>query len=210
MLHHLQKHKRRYLLAWIITLGLWARGAYHYVEQTSHPHIYQTLADVPTDQTILLLGTSPTLADGRGNLFYIYRIQAVVDLRKVGKISHILISGDNRHHDYNEPEAMQQSLIDAGIPANIIELDYAWFRTLDSVVRARDVFGQDDLLVVSQTFHIKRAITIGRQKSIQTTGYAARDVSTRIAPRVYLREILARMWMTLDLYILHTKPHFPS
>ncbi len=200
----------KYLLILLLILIARAIGSYYYVEQSSEWLIHHDIKTVGTGQTVLLLGTAPTLRDGRPNLFYTYRIQAVVNLRKAGVVKHILISGDNRHQNYNEPKKMKQSLTKAGIPENIIELDYAGFRTLDSIVRARDVFHHNGFLVVSQPFHIKRAITIARHHNIKALGFPAQNVSTAIAPRVYLREILARMRMTLDLFILHTKPHFPK
>lgn len=90
----------------------------------------------------------------------------------------------------------------------MIELDYAGFRTLDSVVRADTVFDTSSMIIVSQPFHVERALTIAHAWGIDAIGYPAKDVSVDIAPRVYLREILARGKMVLDLYVLGTKPKF--
>ena len=90
----------------------------------------------------------------------------------------------------------------------MIELDYAGFRTLDSVVRADTVFDITPMIIISQKFHLKRALTIAHARDIDAIGYPAKDVSLDIAPRVYLREVLARGKMILDLYVLGTKPKF--
>lgn len=105
--------------------------------------IYTEASIIPTNKVGLLLGTSPKLKNGNNNLYFDYRILAAVELYKAGKIKYILISGDNRREDYNEPEEMKKALMQKGIPEKFIYLDYAGFRTLDSVVRAKEVFGQN-------------------------------------------------------------------
>ena len=158
--------------------------------------------------TALVLGTSPYLHDGRGNLFYIYRMDAIKELVDAGKVKHVLVSGDNRKKEYNEPQEMKESLVDLWIDEAMIELDYAGFRTLDSVVRSDTVFSASPMIIVSQQFHLERALTIAHAWNIDAVGYPAKDVSLDIAPRVYLREILARGKMILDLYVFGTKPKF--
>ena len=103
------------------------------------------------------------LKNGNNNLYFDYRILAAVELYKAGKIKYILISGDNRKKDYNEPEEMKKALIQKGVPAKFIYLDYAGFRTLDSVVRAKEVFGQNQLTIISQRFHNERAIYLAEK-----------------------------------------------
>ena len=101
--------------------------------------IYTEISDIPANNVGLLLGTSPKLKSGNNNLYFDYRIDAAVELYKAGKINYILISGDNRKEDYNEPEEMKKALMQKGVPEKSIYLDYAGFRTLDSVVRAKEV-----------------------------------------------------------------------
>ena len=101
--------------------------------------LYTEVNTIPSNNVGLLLGTSPKLKNGNNNLYFDYRILATVELYKAGKIKYILISGDNRKEDYNEPEEMKKALIQKGIPEKFIYLDYAGFRTLDSVVRAQNV-----------------------------------------------------------------------
>jgi len=161
--------------------------------------IYTDLTQVPPRQAALLLGTAKTF-QGRPNLYYLYRIQAAVALYKAGKVRAILVSGDNSQAHYDEPSEMQADLIHAGVPAEAITLDYAGFRTLDSVVRADKIFGQRDYIVVSQVFHCQRALFIGDLKGHRALGFAAVDVPIDDGGfAVHLREVLARTKAMLDL-----------
>ena len=117
------------------------------------------------------------------------------------------MSGDNRKKDYNEPEEMKQALVAKGIPVEIIFPDYAGFRTFDSVVRAKEVFGQTEFIVVSQRFHNERAIFIAGKKGIDAVGYNASDVSAYYGFLTKIREYGARCKVFLDM-MFRKKPHF--
>ena len=105
---------------------------WHTQRQTA-PYLYTRAEQIPTQKAALLLGTSPTLADGRSNLYFTHRIHAAAELYRAGKVRYIIASGDNRKHGYNEPEAIKAALIAQGIPAERIIPDYAGIRTLGSV-----------------------------------------------------------------------------
>ncbi len=149
----------------------------------------------------LLLGTSSRTVAGRPNRFYHARIEAAAELFQSGKVKGILVSGDNATRWYNEPIAMQKDLIAAGVPAEFITLDYAGFRTLDSVVRAKEVFGQDHIIIVSQRFHAERAIFLARHYGIDASGLAAADPDDLGLMKVRAREVLARVVAVLDIVI---------
>ncbi|MEY2985895.1 MAG: hypothetical protein RJB24_124 [Candidatus Parcubacteria bacterium] len=156
----------------------------------------------------LVLGTSEKTVGGRANPFFVNRIEAATKLYQAGKIKKILVSGDNAEVSYNEPKAMQIALLDKGIPKEDIVLDYAGFRTLDSVIRARDVFGQNDLIIISQEFHIKRAVYIARTLGIDAQGFIADEVSMTFNARTQVREVLARTQAWMDVHILNRQPKF--
>jgi len=156
----------------------------------------------------LVLGTSEKTIRGGANPFFVNRIEAATKLYQTGKIKKILVSGDNAEVSYNEPKAMQIALLDKGIPKEDIVLDYAGFRTLDSVIRARDVFGQNDLIIISQEFHIKRAVYIARTLGIDAQGFVADGVSMKFNVRTQVREILARTQAWMDVHILNRQPKF--
>ena len=99
----------------------------------------------------LVLGTAKVLQNGRLNLYFKYRIEATVALYKEGKIEFVLVSGDNSVKGYDEPTDFKDELVKRGIPPEKIFLDYAGFRTLDSVIRAKEIFGQEQITIISQT-----------------------------------------------------------
>jgi len=170
--------------------------------------IYSDLNEVPETKVALILGTSRYTTKGYTNLFFKYRIQAVVELYKAGKIKHIIVSGDNSITEYNEPREMRKALINEGIPFEAITLDYAGFRTLDSVVRCKEVFDQDNFIIISQKFHIERALFIAQKFDIHAIGYAAQDPPDKYSFKTNVREYFARTKAIFDLYILHTQPKF--
>ncbi|MFM9957952.1 MAG: vancomycin high temperature exclusion protein [Phycisphaerales bacterium] len=155
-------------------------------------------ADVPPTDVALVLGTNPRVNDGRENLFFRYRIEAAAELFHAGRVRHLLVSGDNHIATYDEPGAMRDALITKGVPAGAITLDYAGFRTLDSVFRARSVFGQQRIVVVSQAFHCERAIYLARRHGIDAIGFAAQQPGGAAGGMVRARETLARCAAVID------------
>jgi len=155
----------------------------------------------------LLLGTSKTLKNGRPNDYFYYRINAAVNLFKNGKMKYIIVSGDNSTEHYNEPLDMKTELIKQGIPDSVIFLDYAGFRTFDSVIRAKEIFGQDSILIISQKFHNERAIYIARNNDISAWGYNAEDVNKYKGFKTKIREYFARDKVFIDL-LFGIRPKF--
>lgn len=176
------------------------------IKRFADTRTYTEVTAIPHNDVGLLLGTAPKLKNGN-NLYFDYRILAAAELHKAGKIKYILISGDNRKKDYNEPEEMKKALIHKGIPEKSIYLDYAGFRTLDSVVRAKEVFGQTKFTIISQRFHNERAIYLAEKNGIDAIGYNANDVNAYAGLKTNVRELLARVKMFIDLAI-DKQPHF--
>jgi len=164
--------------------------------------------EVPQKKVALILGCSPRTRSGLRNLYFEHRMEAAAVLWEHDKVEYFLVSGDNFHNSYNEPRYMLQSLIALGIPEDRIVLDYAGFRTLDSVIRAKEVFGESDLIVVSQAFHNKRAIFLAKTKGVQLYGFDAKGVAPFTENRAFSRESLARAKALLDVSILNTQPRF--
>lgn len=177
------------------------------VKRSSKNRIYQSTEKIPYNKVGLLLGTSKRLSNGNLNLYYKYRIDAAVSLFHAKKIDFILVSGDNSQKEYNEPATIKADLIAKGIPAERIFLDYAGFRTLDSVIRSKEIFGLTSLTVISQQFHNERAIFIAMRKEIEAIGFNAKDVSKKYGFKVQIREKFARVKMMIDL-IFRKKPKF--
>lgn len=177
------------------------------IEVYAKGSLYPDVESIPYNKVGLLLGTTPKLKNGNNNLYFDYRIQGAVELYKAGKIKYILISGDNRREDYNEPEEMKKALLVQGVPEKSIYMDYAGFRTLDSVIRAKEIFGQDKLTVISQPFHNERAIYLASKNGINAIGFNARDVETYAGLKTQIRELFARVKVFIDL-ATGKQPHF--
>ncbi len=178
------------------------------VEQTTKRQIFSSLDALPENHVGLLLGTNKYLDNGYLNRYYKYRIDAAAKLYKSGKVKYIIVSGDNSRKKYNEPAQMRDDLIKKGVSRIHIFLDYAGFRTLDSVVRSKEIFSQSSITIISQPFHNKRALFIARNKGIEAVAFNARSVSRRYGWKVHVRELLARVKLLIDLYIINKQPKF--
>lgn len=177
------------------------------IADSAKGNLYTDTKSIPFNKVGLLLGTAKFTASGRTNLYYDFRIQAATRLIKEGKIKYLVISGDNSRQSYNEPASMRTDLIDAGIDSSIIYLDYAGFRTFDSMVRLKEIFGQDTATVISQQFHNERAIYTGQKLGISVIGFNAADVSSRRGLQTQAREKLARVKTFFDFWF-GNKPKF--
>ena len=135
-------------------------------------------------------------------------MDTAAELYKIGKIDHFILSGDNRSKFYNEPVAMRKALMSRGIPAAAITLDFAGLRTLDSIVRSKEIFGQDKIIIITQPFHSYRALFISRYYKIEAVAVVASEPELEISFKVKIREYFARTKAVLDLYILKTNPRF--
>lgn len=180
-----------------------------YVSNDSKKEIYSDIQKVPPKKAALVLGTAKYMIGGGKNYFYTYRIRAATALFKAGKVKAIVVSGDNSTKYYNETSKMQKDLIKAGVPRKYIKIDPLGVRTLDSVVRAEAIFDLKDYIIVSQKFHLQRALFIAKAKGQKVIGFAAKDIpGTAAAYRMKLREYLARSKAFLDVYIFQTMPKF--
>ena len=178
------------------------------IENSSTSYIFKTLNELPKSRVGLLLGTSKYNRAGGVNLFFRYRIDAAVLLYQNKKIDYILVSGDNRTLSYNEPRDMRKALLARGIPDSAIYLDYAGLRTLDSVIRCKEVFGQSAFIIISQEFHLSRALFIAQHAGIYAIGFAAKNVPDAYSIKTNIREYFARTKAMLDIFIFTTKPRF--
>jgi SanA protein len=174
-------------------------GVNYAVNNSTEKQIYSNVADIPKNKVGLLLGTAKYNDRGRQivNVYYQNRIDAAVALYMAGKIDYIIVSGYNSNRYYNEPAMMKADLVARGIPAKRIFMDDAGFRTLDSILRCRDVFGQDHFTVISQMFHNQRALYIANHKRITAIAFNAAEGDSFWD--AFLREKMARVRMALDL-----------
>ena len=172
------------------------------VLQSSRGRLYNCVTDVPHRHTALLLGTNRISRWGGPNPYYYSRIDTMAALYRAGKVDRIIVSGDNSTASYNEPEMMRADLVSRGVPDSVIHADYAGRRTLDSVVRAHEIFGQDSLLVVSQQFHNERALYLAHAHRIDAIGMNCGNWRQGILGlHMMAREALARTKAVIDMLI---------
>lgn len=171
----------------------------------SRGRVFDDVEKLPKTRVGLVFGTTDRV-DGRENLYFRYRIDAAAKVWKAGKVDLLIVSGDNRERYYNEPEKMLQALVREGVPRDRIVSDYAGLRTLDSVVRAKEIFGADQILFISQRFQNERAIYLAKAHDIEAFGFSARDVESSGGFKTRVREVGARVKMWLDVHLLDTRP----
>lgn len=179
-----------------------------WVIRSTSSGIYADYEAIPSNPVGLVLGTSSRRTDGSPNPFFHNRMEAAARLYQLGKIGHIIVSGDNRSRFYNEPMEMKRALVKLGVPDAAITLDYAGLRTLDSVVRSKEIFGQDHITIITQPFHSYRALFISRYYDIEAVALVASEPGDEPAVSVYVREYFARAKAVLDLYVLKTGPRY--
>ena len=188
-------------IAVLIIAPIFIFSADYYIKSSTASAIYSNVDEVPAHKVGMVLGTSKYMKGGGINSYYKNRIEGTAALYHAGKIQFVLVSGDNGNTQYNEPENIKNDLIKAGIPAGKIFLDYAGFRTLDSVVRAKMIFGQSKLIIISQKFHLERALYLAKEHDSAAVGFATGNYNQIRSFKLRIRETLARSKAVLDILI---------
>jgi SanA protein len=188
------------MLAYVLAANWW-------VYSSTRNQVFTSVDELPEAPVGIVLGTSPKTMQGTPNPYFEERISAAAKLYELKKIKHILVSGDNATVYYNEPKNMKQALLDKGIPEEAITQDYAGFRTLDSMFRCKMVFGQEDVVVITQPFHTYRALFIADYLNMNATAFATGNVNSS-SLRMTVREYLARSLAVWDLYVVKKEPKF--
>lgn len=183
------------LLGGLLAIDLWitlqARG-----HITDDPEFLR-----PTEYGIVL-GTAKYYHGGGLNPFYQARMDAAAALYHSGLVEQLIASGDHSTPFYNEPGMMLEDLVSRDVPEQVILRDGGGIRTLNSVRRLRTEFGQSEAIIVSQRFHLERALYQARAAGIDAQGYVAEDAPLRWHLRVRAREVLARVSAMIDIHIL--------
>lgn len=189
-----------FCLALLLVSNAWLVGV------TSARVVYPKDGCSSNYKVALVFGTSHFLRSGRPNPHYYGRIEQAALLYRQGQIEHLLLSGDNRTQYYNEPAKMQQDLLERGVPLEAMTLDAAGFSTFDSLKRSRDVYGLQQLLLITQGYHLPRALFIADYLGLQTTGCVAEGPDWAAMRKVWFREVAARLKTLGDLYLWQREP----
>jgi len=187
---------------------VWVAAASTLVMVGTRGRTYSDGATIPARRVGLVLGCSRILPNGWPNAFFENRVQAAAGLFRAGKIAVLVVSGDHHAAGYDEPQDMKNRLVELGVPEDRIYCDYAGFRTLDSIVRVREIFGQTEVTIISQKFHNQRAIYIARHRGIDAIGFNAPEVEAYGSFLTKCRELGARANMLLDLFVFRRAPRF--
>ncbi len=164
------------------------------VYSASKGRVYSDVDEIPHREVGLLLGTNPKGRRGGINMFYNHRIDAAVALYEAGKVDRFIISGAKTGPDYDEPQAMREALVARGVPDSILVLDGEGFHTIESIVRAKEVFGVDSLTIVSQEFHNRRSLYMAKRNGLDAIAYnAANTTILRWRIIMFLRERASRV-----------------
>ena len=179
-----------------------------YVAREAEGSVVTEASNLEKRDLALVLGTSKYTGGGKVNDYYTARVKAAALLFKKGLVRGIVVSGDNSTTQYNEPQKMRQDLQELGVPGEYVTCDYAGFRTLDSIVRMKEIFGSGRYVIVSQSFHLARALYLARAYGQDAVGFAAEDPPAGISLKVRAREVLARGMALLDVNVLRRSPKF--
>jgi vancomycin permeability regulator SanA len=155
-------------------------GSVAFIRRTATGHLY-TASEVPAAPVALVLGAQ-VYPDGTPSPFLAARLDLAKQLYDAGRVRAILVSGDNMAREYDEPDAMREYLIKAGVPSTQVIADYAGFDTYDSCVRAKKIFGVDELIVVTQGYHLPRAVATCLLVGVQANGVGDVTVRRRLGP----------------------------
>lgn len=202
------KWLKRAVVAVLIVVIVFFCVSNFWVVNSTKADVISDFDQLPGHRVALVLGTSHKTTSGHPNQFFEKRMNTAAELYKMGKIDHFIVSGDNRSRFYNEPIEMRKALISRGVPPTAITLDYAGLRTLDSVVRSKEIFGQDKIIIITQSFHSYRALFISKYYGIDAVAMVAQEPDIETPFKVRIREYFARSKAVLDLYVLKTSPRF--
>jgi SanA protein len=175
-------------------------AAWWWLDSASEPFAADRPETAQTAEVALVLGAAPFLDDGRPNRFFEHRLDAAADLHRAGKVKFLLVSGDSVHPSYDETTAMKRGLVKRGVPAEVVYRDPAGVRTLDSVLRARDLYGMRRMVIVSQDFHVRRAVWLAREHGIEAFGLDAQGVSPFDALDSWARQFPSALKAVLDIW----------
>ncbi len=211
IIQQIKRHKKLFFIIFFASsiCGVAATAfAYIRVSSFAHDTIYTNASTCPTHAIGIVFGCVKVLPNGKSNLYYLYRIRAAAELYKAGKVKHLLVSGDNHSVKYNEPKLMKRDLVQLGVPESDITCDFAGFSTFETIVRAKEIFGVDEATLITQRFHLPRALYIAAAHNLTAIGYEAKDPKGIRTLKTKIREIAARVVTFGDINIWGRNPKF--
>lgn len=208
----MSQKKKRSIWFKVVALPLLLLGAFVlfcnlWVVLSTNSRVFDSSGEIKSNTVGLVLGTSKKVAPNQPNPHFEHRLAAAAELYREGKVRHLLVSGDKDSRYYNEPRDMTAKLVSLEVPKESITPDYSGYRTLDSIVRAKKIYGLDKVTIISDGFHVSRALFVARKEGLDAVAFASQPVSLKYSLQARLREYLARVLVVLDLYLFDTQPN---
>jgi vancomycin permeability regulator SanA len=192
----------------LVTLAANVAGVVFVMQKTESAFTYTT-ENIPSHRVAIVFGAA-VRRDGSLSPILLDRVLAGVELLKEGKVEKLLMTGDNGSEDYDEVSAMKKNAVAAGALPEQVVLDYAGFSTYDSCYRAKEIFGVSDAILVTQRFHLTRALYLCRSMGIQADGLAIEDFEKypNLKTSYTIREFAASYKAWLDITFLKPTPKY--
>lgn len=197
----------KYTITVILAIVLIGAAINAWVFSHGNGKIFDDLSQIEPMYVGLVLGTSSSPDGVKVNKYFKERMESAIRLYEKGVVKHLLVSGDNSSSQYNEPKDMRDYLVSRGIPSHHITLDFAGFRTYDSVLRSKEIFGVDEFIVITQRFHAPRALYLADQFNIKASAYVANNPPDGISGNLMVREWVARIVALMDV-LTNRQPKF--
>lgn len=182
----------------LILLAIGSIALVYAIKKEANRYCYQNIANLPASYTGIIFGAG--IVNNQPSKYLKDRLDAGIELYKAGKIKRILLSGDNGQDEYDELTVMKQYCADHGVPSTDIFVDYAGFDTYSTVYRAKDLFKVDEAIMISQNYHLDRAVYLGRAMGIKSYGFAADRGGYVLLWKNKLREGMAILKSFIDVH----------
>lgn len=176
------------------------------IEHNARGKVFGTIHNIPKTEYAIVLGTNPRLESGKDNPYFVTRIDAAVKLYTSGKVKYLIMSGNDKNGEFNEPHEMKIAAVKKGVPAKSIILDAHCKRTYDTILRAKLIYHLKSFIVVSQKFHNERAVYLANKNGLEVVGYNAKDIDGYFSFKTRTREYFARIRAFSD-GIFNPKPY---
>jgi len=196
----------RVMILPLLVIGVFILLCNLWVVLSTKSRVYDSIDEVKSNSIGLVLGTAKKVAPTSPNPHFEHRMAAATELFLQGKVKHLLVSGDGASIYYNEPRDMTAKLVSLKVPEEAISSDNSGYRTLDSIVRAKEIYGLDEVTIISDGFHVSRALFVARKLGLNAIAFSSEPVKLKYSLKARLREYLARVLVVLDLYIFDTQP----
>lgn len=196
----------KYTALALLLVGAFVLFCNAWVILSTRGRVFDSIDEVEKNTFGLVLGTAKNVAPNSPNSYFEHRMTAAAELYHKGKVRQLLVSGDGESRYYNEPRDMTAKLVSLKVPLSALTSDDSGLRTLDSIIRAKKIYQLQKVTIISDGFHVNRALFIARKAGLDAIAFSSQPVGLRHSFKTRVREYLARVLVVLDLYVFGTQP----